>query len=61
MKINSVNKVIVLGTISTHQWGMVASGGGNSPAVLASSHKYPQIVVKKWQGSVSNKQQKKGS
>ena len=57
-KENLINKIVVLGTISKHQWGMVISGGGIAQAEVSVQHKFPQIVVRKWQ-SESGKQRKK--
>ena len=45
------SKIIRLGEISNHQWGVVVSGRGILPTELAGQHKYPVIVVRKWEKS----------
>lgn len=42
------NKIIRLGEISNHQWGVVVSSKGILPTESMSQHKYPAIVVRKW-------------
>ncbi len=55
------NLIKTVGNISSHQWGVVVSGsgGGCSPTIMANCHKFPQLVVRKWKRSESNKRPQK--